>query len=116
MLGGYDLIKILHNKFRVFLSPGTIYPALSSLEEGNIIRSAQGRRKKVYKLTDKGIKMVEVLLNNYSKAQKQNLLMLGLSPSVQSRSLASQRLEGLTEESEVLMPRLTKLRSNNNYG
>lgn len=82
MLGGYDLIKILHSKFRVFLSPGTIYLTLSSLEEGDLIRGTQEQRKKVYELTEKGIKMIEVLLNNYSETQKQILRMLGLSLSV----------------------------------
>ncbi|MDI6917689.1 MAG: PadR family transcriptional regulator [Thermoplasmatales archaeon] len=48
---GYDVIKIVFQRFNVLLSPGMIYPLLYSLEEKGVLNSEikGSRRIKLYK-------------------------------------------------------------------
>lgn len=47
---GYDIIKIVFQRFNVLLSPGTIYPLLYSLEEKGVLKAEVkgSRRIKLY--------------------------------------------------------------------
>ena len=60
-LSGYDIIGIIHEKFDVLVSSGTIYSLLYSQERDGLIKGVQDQRKRVYKLTKKGEKAIEVL-------------------------------------------------------
>jgi len=53
---GYQLIKELESRWGGFYrpSPGSVYPTLQLLEEGEYITSSQVEGKKVYTITDKG--------------------------------------------------------------
>lgn len=53
-LTGYDLMKNLEEKLGQKPSPGSIYPVLSELEEGGLIKVHADERKKVYSITAKG--------------------------------------------------------------
>ncbi|MGC8582246.1 MAG: helix-turn-helix transcriptional regulator [Thermoproteus sp.] len=76
-LSGYEIIKAIEGSFggKIRPSPGTIYPLLRYLEEEGYIRSEEqyvGRkRKKIYRMTDEGRRMLE----NYMKDPAFNQLL-----------------------------------------
>jgi DNA-binding PadR family transcriptional regulator len=57
-ISGYDVIKHLHQKFHMLLSPGTVYSILYSLERQNLIQGYVNNGKRVYKLTKQGEKFL----------------------------------------------------------
>ena len=57
-VSGYDVIKYLHKKFHMLPSSGTVYSLLYSLERKNLIKGNMNQRKRVYKLTDQGEKLL----------------------------------------------------------
>jgi DNA-binding PadR family transcriptional regulator len=61
-LSGYDVISFIHNKFHLLVSSGTVYSLLYSLERNGLIEGAWNERKRVYKLTDKGVKTIETIM------------------------------------------------------
>ncbi|WP_143833278.1 PadR family transcriptional regulator [Oceanobacillus timonensis] len=54
---GYDIIKVLEEKFKGFYSPspGSVYPTLQMLEDQDLVEAVKEGRKKVYHITDEGI-------------------------------------------------------------
>jgi DNA-binding PadR family transcriptional regulator len=57
---GYEMISELENRFRGYRpSPGSVYPTLQMLEEGGFVTSQEVEGKKVYTITDAGLKMLE---------------------------------------------------------
>jgi DNA-binding PadR family transcriptional regulator len=66
-LSGYDVISFIHKRFGVLLSSGTVYSCLYFLEREGLIRSEWARRKRVYKLTEKGKQTVRTLLKMKDK-------------------------------------------------
>jgi PadR family transcriptional regulator PadR len=60
---GYEVNIAIRDKFRVYLSAGTLYPLLHSLEEDGYIQgeweSEKGRGRRIYKITDSGIGFLE---------------------------------------------------------
>ncbi len=66
-LSGYDVISFIHNKFHLLVSSGTVYSLLYSLERNGLIEGTWNERKRVYKLTDKGKKTIETVLNANDK-------------------------------------------------
>jgi DNA-binding PadR family transcriptional regulator len=58
---GYDVIKELEEKTRGCYkpSPGTVYPTLQWLEEGGLVEMATEDGKKIYSITDDGLKFLE---------------------------------------------------------
>jgi len=77
-LSGYDLIGIIHSRFDILVSSGTIYSLLYSLERDGLIKGVQDQRKRVYKLTEKGEKAIPVLVQANGEIQKclKNMLIL----------------------------------------
>jgi len=53
-LSGYDVVKIIHRRFNLLISPGTVYSTLYSLERKGLIKGVKRDRKRVYVLTRKG--------------------------------------------------------------
>jgi len=53
-LSGYDVIGLIHKRYDILVSSGTVYSLLYSLEREGVIRGAQNQRKRVYELTEKG--------------------------------------------------------------
>jgi DNA-binding PadR family transcriptional regulator len=60
-LSGYDIIGLIHKRFNVLVSSGTVYSLLYSLERDGLILAAVDSRKRVYNLTDKGKKTLETV-------------------------------------------------------
>jgi len=58
-LSGYDIITLIHKKFNVLVSSGTVYSLLYSLERKGLVNAEMEQRKRVYTLTDKGEKTLE---------------------------------------------------------
>ena len=52
-LSGYDAIRLIHERFGVLMSSGTVYSLLYSLERDDWIRGVWNSRKRVYELTEK---------------------------------------------------------------
>ncbi len=62
-MSGYDAIAFIHNKFGILVSSGTVYSLLYSLERDELIKGMWAKRKRVYELTEKGEKTIDVVLN-----------------------------------------------------
>ncbi len=57
---GYDIIGELEHKYEGYRpSPGSVYPTLQMLEEGGYVTGADVDGKRVYTITDEGIKLLE---------------------------------------------------------
>lgn len=60
---GYEVNTAIRDQFRVYLSAGTLYPLLHSLEEGGYIKgeweTQTGRGRRIYKITESGISFLE---------------------------------------------------------
>ncbi|MBS7657803.1 MAG: PadR family transcriptional regulator [Candidatus Bathyarchaeia archaeon] len=60
---GYEINLEIRNRFKVYLSAGTLYPLLHSLENKGYIEGAWkpegGREKRIYKITLKGEEFLE---------------------------------------------------------
>jgi len=66
-LSGYDVIGLIHNKFGVLMSSGTIYSLLYSLERDDLIEGVWNQRKRVYELTEEGEQNIKAI----TKANKE---------------------------------------------
>jgi DNA-binding PadR family transcriptional regulator len=57
---GYEIINGLEGQTKSYRpSPGSVYPTLQMLEEGGYVTSEQVEGKKVYTITDAGLKLLE---------------------------------------------------------
>lgn len=54
-MSGYDLIAFIHKKFDFLVSSGTVYSTLYSMERAGLIKGTFDERRRVYKLTKKGL-------------------------------------------------------------
>ena len=60
-LSGYDIIGLVHKRFNVLVSSGTVYSLLYSLERDGLIVADNDNRKRVYNLTDAGKQTLETV-------------------------------------------------------
>jgi DNA-binding PadR family transcriptional regulator len=51
---GYDIMLEIERKRGLRPSPGSIYPALQMLEDGDFVKSSERDGKRTYEITDKG--------------------------------------------------------------
>lgn len=51
---GYDIMQAIENKTGMRPSPGSIYPALQMLEDGDFIKGSERDGKRTYEITQKG--------------------------------------------------------------
>lgn len=63
---GTDLVKLLYQKFKVFISPGQLYPTLHELEKEGLLTYECKLKNKVYHIKEK--EKAELLLKNHVKA------------------------------------------------
>ena len=57
---GYEMINGLEGRFRGYKpSPGSVYPTLQMLEEGGFVTSKEIDGKKVYTITETGLRLLE---------------------------------------------------------
>jgi DNA-binding PadR family transcriptional regulator len=66
-ISGYDAITYIHTKFGFLVSSGTVYSLLYSLERNGLVEGVWIERKRVYKLTEKGARTIEAILNSQDK-------------------------------------------------
>jgi len=68
-MSGHDVFKLVHRKFRVWISSGTVYALLYSMERNGLIRGrwVGSRRKRVYTLTEKGEEKIKAILETKDK-------------------------------------------------
>ena len=56
---GYEIIQGFEGRFRGYRpSPGSVYPTLQMLEEGGFVTSEEVDGKKVYTITEEGLKLL----------------------------------------------------------
>lgn len=60
-LSGYDIITLIHKRFNVLVSSGTVYSLLYSLERKGLVNAEMDQRKRVYTLTAKGEQILETV-------------------------------------------------------
>jgi DNA-binding PadR family transcriptional regulator len=60
-LSGYDAIGLIHRRFGLLVSSGTVYSLLYSLERDGWIRGVWNDRKRVYELAEKGERDMKVI-------------------------------------------------------
>lgn len=75
-MSGYDLITSIHKKFRILISPGTTYSLLYALERKGLTKGILNRRKRMYKLTDKGKETINIILNAKEEIKKLMITLL----------------------------------------
>jgi DNA-binding PadR family transcriptional regulator len=68
-LSGYDALGLFHMRFGVFVSSGTVYSLLYSLERDGWIRGVWNGRKRVYELTEKGEREMKVIVKVNDEVQ-----------------------------------------------
>ena len=78
-LSGYDVICLIHKKFGVLMSSGTVYSLLYSLEREGLIKGVWNHRKRVYELSEKGEQNIKVITKANGEIQNfiRNISTLG---------------------------------------
>ena len=62
-MSGIDIVKLLYEKFKVFISPGMLYPTLHELEKKGLLKFEYKLKNKVYSVQEKG--QAIILLKNH---------------------------------------------------
>lgn len=78
---GYDFIGIMHKKFGILISSGTVYSSLYSLERDGLIKGVPSSRKRVYILTEKAERDIKTIMkaNDQIQSLLRNILLLSQS-------------------------------------
>jgi len=66
-LCGHDTRALIQKKFNILLSSGTIYSTLYSMERKGLIEGITDRKKRVYRLTEKGKETLESISGSSDK-------------------------------------------------
>ena len=71
-LCGYDIIKIIFQRFNIPVSHGRVYPLLYSLEGREILKSEirKGARVKVYSITERGAEFIKSKTDEFAEVRK----------------------------------------------
>ena len=69
---GYDVIRTIYQRYHTFLSQGTVYPLLYSLESKGLLKvvHSDSPRSKVYALTEQGEEIAKARINDFILAQR----------------------------------------------
>ncbi len=65
-MSGTDLVKILYEKFKVFVSPGMLYPTLHELEKRGLLKYEYKLKNKIYSVQEK--EQTKLLLKKHVRA------------------------------------------------
>ncbi|MEM3730445.1 MAG: helix-turn-helix transcriptional regulator [Candidatus Bathyarchaeia archaeon] len=57
---GYDVLLFIQDRFNLFLSPGSVYFKLYSMEREGLIEAVSTSRKRVYRVTELGKLVADV--------------------------------------------------------
>ena len=78
-MSGYDIIKEIFSRCDVFLSQGTVYPILYTLEEEGLLHAEYSKgdmRSKKYSLTPRGREIAEKDVEDFAKSLEQISFLL----------------------------------------
>ena len=84
-LSGYDVISLIHKKFNLLVSSGTVYSLLYSLERDGLIEGKFNDRKRVYVLTEKGERTISAILSANDQIQNMLVNLFRLNSNLQNR-------------------------------
>ena len=65
-MSGTELVKILYQKFKVFISPGMLYPTLHELEKNGLLKYEYKLKNKIYTVQEK--EQTRLLLKKHVRA------------------------------------------------
>lgn len=65
-LSGYDIVREIHNRYRVFIPQARIYTLLYSLEKEGLLEMKASGKSKLYSPTEKGRRYIRQRLSEYS--------------------------------------------------
>jgi DNA-binding PadR family transcriptional regulator len=87
-LSGYDAIGLIHRKFGVLVSSGTVYSLLYSLEREGWIEGVLDHRKRVYVLAEKGKQQIKTIAkaNDEIRDLLRNISLLNVNPAEQMQA------------------------------
>jgi DNA-binding MarR family transcriptional regulator len=74
---GYDVIKTISQQLHCFLSQGTVYPLLYSLEKEKILKVEKNAKAKIYSLTEEGKKIVGKKIDEFKTIYMHMLGLIG---------------------------------------
>jgi len=69
-LSGYNLIEYVQQKYGVLISSGTVYSLLYSLERKGLLKADCASGKRLYALTEEGLKAIESILDSREEIKK----------------------------------------------
>jgi DNA-binding PadR family transcriptional regulator len=105
---GYEIISELENRFRGYRpSPGSVYPTLQMLEEGGFVTGQEVDGKKVYTITEAGLKLLE------ERGERKFEAPVGTHPAVELREslrkLAGAVIDGARGTDEATLNRINEI-------
>jgi len=105
---GYEIISELEQRFRGYRpSPGSVYPTLQMLEEGGFVTGQEVEGKKVYTITEAGLKLLE------ERGERPAEEPCGTHPAVELREslrkLASAVIDGARGTDEATVNRINTI-------
>jgi len=62
-IGGYDVVKYMHKRFRFLPSAGSVYSHLYALEREGLLKGRHNGKKRVYTLTQEGKEKAKMIIN-----------------------------------------------------
>ena len=68
-LSGYDVVTCVSERFRMHMSPGTVYALLYALERDGLVSGRDGKRKRVYSLTPEGTQRISAVIDARERIQ-----------------------------------------------
>ncbi len=68
-MSGYDFVRFIHEEFGILISTATIYSDLYALEREGFIKGYESRKKRVYKIVDKGRQFIEAAYHAKNSVQ-----------------------------------------------
>jgi DNA-binding PadR family transcriptional regulator len=66
-ISGYDIIVLIHRKFHLLLSPGSVYSVLYAMERKGLVEGTITSQKRVYNVSKKGEEEIQNILHNRDK-------------------------------------------------
>jgi DNA-binding PadR family transcriptional regulator len=64
---GYEMMRVLQEKYDLMISPSTVYSALYLLERRNLVRGETIGNVRVYSLTEEGFAVTEIIISHQEK-------------------------------------------------
>jgi len=68
-MSGYGIIGLIHKRYGMLVSSGTVYSLLYSMERDGLIKGVQNQRKRTYALTQKGERDIQVIMKANGEIQ-----------------------------------------------